>query len=70
MTDSPSDRRRFQRIEFDATTELRRASGAGRWSCMICRFGACWCADRSSGTPTPRNLFGAGAAVAAECAWR
>ncbi|MEG4314024.1 PilZ domain-containing protein [Pseudomonas sp. FIP_A4] len=22
MTDSPSDRRRFQRIEFDATTEL------------------------------------------------
>ncbi|CAM5269151.1 MAG: PilZ domain-containing protein [Pseudomonas sp.] len=24
MTDSPSDRRRFQRIEFDATTELRQ----------------------------------------------
>ncbi|MAK87806.1 MAG: PilZ domain-containing protein [Pseudomonas sp.] len=29
MTDSPSDRRRFQRIEFDAATEL--VQGDRRW---------------------------------------
>jgi len=29
MTDSPSDRRRFQRIEFDAATEL--VQGGRRW---------------------------------------
>lgn len=29
MTDTPSDRRRFQRIEFDAATELHQ--GESRW---------------------------------------
>ncbi|EWC40245.1 PilZ domain-containing protein [Pseudomonas stutzeri] len=52
MRDTPSDRRRFQRIEFDAATEL--VQGERRWSVelldlslkgLLVRRPECWDAD-------------------------
>ncbi len=51
MTDSPGDRRRFQRIEFDAATEL--VQGDRRWPVELhdLSLKACWFAARKAGMP-------------------
>lgn len=57
MSDTTTERRRFQRIAFDAATELAQASEAGRLRCTMCRSKACWSSAHADWNGDPDQPF-------------